>query len=45
MQVGPITLANRAFLAPMSGLTDLAFRSLAWRFGAGLVFSEIVASE
>ncbi len=45
MQVGPITIANRAFLAPMSGVTDRAFRRLAWRFGAGLVFSEMVASE
>ena len=38
-------LANRVFLAPMSGVTDRAFRKLAWRFGAGLVFSEMVASE
>jgi tRNA-dihydrouridine synthase B len=38
-------LSNRVFLAPMSGVTDRAFRRLAWRFGAGLVFSEMVASE
>lgn len=29
----------------MSGVTDAAFRRLAWRHGAGLVFSEMVASE
>ncbi len=29
----------------MSGVTDLAFRSLAWRFGAGLVVTEMVASR
>jgi tRNA-dihydrouridine synthase B len=45
MEVGGIMLANRVFLAPMSGVTDRAFRKLAWRFGAGLVFSEMVASE
>ncbi len=34
-----------AILAPMSGVTDLPFRRLARRFGAGLVVSEMVASE
>ncbi len=29
----------------MSGVTDLAFRKLAWRFGAGLVVTEMVASR
>jgi tRNA-dihydrouridine synthase B len=32
-------------LAPMSGLTDLAMRRIARRFGAALVFSEMVAAE
>ncbi|MEZ5774385.1 MAG: tRNA dihydrouridine synthase DusB [Hyphomicrobiaceae bacterium] len=32
-------------LAPMSGITDLPFRRLAHRLGAGLVVSEMVASE
>lgn len=36
---------NRIFLAPMSGVTDLPFRRLANRFGAGLVVSEMVASQ
>ncbi len=45
LEIGGIRLANRVFLAPMSGVTDRAFRKLAWRFGAGLVFSEMVASE
>ena len=31
-------------LAPMAGITDLPFRRLALRFGAGMVVSEIVAS-
>ncbi|MDX3929397.1 MAG: tRNA dihydrouridine synthase DusB [Shinella sp.] len=39
------TLRNRVVLAPMSGVTDLPFRELAWRFGAGLVVTEMVASR
>lgn len=33
------------FLAPLAGITDLPFRRLVARFGAGLVVSEMVASE
>ncbi|MBV6658965.1 MAG: tRNA dihydrouridine synthase DusB [Devosiaceae bacterium] len=36
---------NRVVLAPMSGVSDLPFRTLANRFGAGLVVSEMVASR
>ena len=43
--VGPVEIRNRAILAPMSGVTDLPFRRLAWRFGAGLVVTEMVASR
>jgi len=32
-------------LAPMSGISDLAMRRIARRFGAALVFSEMVAAE
>ena len=32
-------------LAPMAGITDLPFRKLVQRFGAGLVVSEMVASQ
>lgn len=45
MSVGKIRLRNRVILAPMSGVTDLPFRQLAWRFGAGLVVTEMVASR
>lgn len=43
--IGSVTIRNRAVLAPMSGVTDLAFRQLAWRYGAGLVVTEMVASR
>ncbi|TYC58747.1 tRNA dihydrouridine synthase DusB [Rhodobacterales bacterium] len=45
LQIGRHTLSNRAVLAPMSGVSDLPFRRLAARFGAGMVVSEMVASE
>lgn len=45
LSVGPHLLQNRALLAPMAGITDLPFRRVAARFGAGLVVSEMVASE
>ena len=43
--IGPIRLANRVLLAPMSGVSDLPFRQAAHRLGAGLVVSEMIASE
>ena len=43
-RVGDLALDGRAFLAPMAGVTDLAMRRLARRFGAALAFSEMVAS-
>lgn len=43
--IGGLTPAARAFLAPMSGVTDVVMRRIAARFGAGLVVSEMVASD
>lgn len=43
--VGPVEVRNRVLLAPMSGVTDLPFRRLAWRDGAGLVVTEMIASR
>jgi tRNA-dihydrouridine synthase B len=43
--IGPIRLEGRALLAPMSGVSDLMMRRIARRFGAALVFSEMVAAE
>ncbi|MFZ1814423.1 MAG: tRNA dihydrouridine synthase DusB [Rhizobiaceae bacterium] len=45
LRIGGFDARNRSFLAPMSGVSDAPFRRLAWRFGAGLVVSEMVASE
>lgn len=45
LQIGPIATLNPVLLAPMSGVTDHAFRCLARDLGAGLVVSEMVASD
>src|SRR5947209_20166771 len=44
LTLGPLTLSGRAFLAPMSGVTDVGMRRAALQFGASLVVSEMVAS-
>ena len=41
----PFAPAFPVLLAPMAGITDLPFRSLVARFGAGLVVSEMIASQ
>src|SRR5579862_5054797 len=41
---GGVVIATPVILAPMSGVTDLPFRRLARRLGAGLVVSEMIAS-
>lgn len=43
--LGPVSIPNRVLLAPMSGVSDRPFRALAAEFGAGLVVSEMVASD
>jgi tRNA-dihydrouridine synthase B len=45
LRIGPISLPNPVILAPMSGVTDMPFRRLAKRCGAGLVVSEMIASQ
>ena len=45
LKIGPITLDNPVILAPMSGVSDMPFRRLAKRCGAGLVVSEMIASQ
>ena len=45
LKIGDIEVANRVLLAPMSGVTDAPFRRLAAALGAGLVVSEMTASD
>ena len=44
-QIGDLTLTPPVLLAPMAGITDLPWRRLVASFGAGLVVSEMVASQ
>ncbi len=45
MQIGRLPLNNNVFLAPMAGISDLPYRQLMKRFGAGLVFTEMVSAN
>ena len=45
ISLGSLTVEDPVILAPMSGVTDLPFRRLVRRLGAGLVVSEMIASE
>ena len=45
MQIGPHTLRNNLFVAPMAGVTDRPFRTLCKSLGAGYAVSEMAASN
>jgi tRNA-dihydrouridine synthase B len=45
LKIGDIEIAHPVLLAPMSGVTDAPFRRLAASLGAGLVISEMTASD
>ncbi|MDF1872604.1 tRNA dihydrouridine synthase DusB [Vannielia sp.] len=45
VSVADISLTPPVLLAPLAGITDLPFRQLVAGFGAGLVVSEMVASQ
>ena len=45
LRVGAVALPDPVILAPMAGITDAPVRRMAVRYGAGLVISEMLASE
>lgn len=45
LKIGSVAINPPVLLAPLAGITDLPFRKLVSSFGAGLVVSEMVASQ
>jgi tRNA-dihydrouridine synthase B len=45
LRIGPYSLPNRLFLAPMAGVTDRPFRQLCRRLGAGMAVSEMITAN
>ena len=45
ISIGPVTIDAPVILAPMTGVTDLPFRRVVKRYGAGLTVSEMIASQ
>jgi tRNA-dihydrouridine synthase B len=45
INIGPLTIDCPVILAPMTGVTDMPFRTLVRRFGSGLNVTEMIASQ
>ena len=45
IHIGPVRIDAPVILAPMTGVTDLPFRRIVKRYGAGLTVSEMIASQ
>ena len=45
IQIGPVRIEQPVILAPMTGVTDMPFRTIVRRFGCGLNVTEMIASQ
>ena len=45
IQIGPVRIDQPVVLAPMTGVTDMPFRTLVRRYGSGLNVTEMIASQ
>lgn len=45
LKIGNVEIKNQVVMAPMAGITNLAFRKIVKEFGAGLVYSEMVSDK
>jgi tRNA-dihydrouridine synthase B len=45
LNIGNVEIKNNIFLAPMAGITDLAFREIVRTYNAGLTFTEMASSK
>lgn len=44
-KIGDVEIANRVVVAPMAGISNLAFRTICKEFGAGLIYTEMVSDK
>lgn len=45
MKIGNLNFENNLFLAPMAGVTDIAFREICVEMGCGLVYTEMISAK
>ena len=45
MKIGSFNIENKLMLAPMAGVTDLAFRIICKEMGVGLTVTEMVSAK
>ncbi len=45
MKIGKVQLSNPVLLAPMAGVTDIAYRALCKEMGCGLLYTEMVSAK
>lgn len=45
MKIGNVTLKSNALFAPVAGFSDVALRSLCYKYGAGLCYTEMVSAK
>jgi tRNA-dihydrouridine synthase B len=45
IQIGPVQIERPVILAPMTGVSDMPFRTLVRRYGSGLNVTEMIASQ
>ncbi|MDF2521916.1 MAG: tRNA dihydrouridine synthase DusB [Clostridia bacterium] len=45
MRIGKVETQNNVFLAPMAGVTDMAYRAICRQYGCGLTYSEMVSAK
>lgn len=44
-KIGKFEIKNKVVMAPMAGVSNIAFRSIVKEFGAGLIYSEMVSDK
>ena len=44
-KIGEVEIANQVVVGPMAGISNSAFREIAQRFGAGLIYTEMISDK